>query len=136
MGHQQLLLIVLGTIIVGFAVVAGTQIFEKNYRQHDADLLLDRSVMIAQSAVAWKAQADPFVGGDASYSGLEDGGFRKLFLGEETINGYFQITRAIGDTLELSAVSKRYPEIGVRVLVVGEQFEKTDVLFDGSIVLF
>jgi len=136
MGHQQLLLLVLGTIIVGLAIVAGTQILEKNYRQNDADLLLDRSIMIAQSAIAWKAQADPYVGGNASYSGLEDGGFRKLFLGEETIVGYFQITKAVGDSLVLSSVSKKYPEVGVRVHVVGEEFVKTDIQFDGSVILF
>ena len=135
MGQQQLLLLVLGTIIVGFAIVAGLQVFEKNYRQHDADLLLDRAFMITHSAIAWKAQADPYAGGNASYSGLEDGGFEKLFLGEETETGIFRITKAVNDSLELRAVSKRFPEVGIRVLVVGEEFNQTDILFDGSIRL-
>lgn len=135
MGQQQLLLLVLGVILVGYAIVAGTQIFEKSSRQHDADLLLNRSIMIAHSAVAWKAQADPYVGGNASYSGLADGGFEQLFLGEETETGIFQITRAVNDSLELRAVSKRFPEVGIRVLVVGEDFNQTDIRFDGSLRL-
>ena len=135
MGNQQLLLLVLGTFIVGYAILAGLKLFDKNSRQHDADLLINRTVMIAHSAVAWKAQADPYEGGNASYTGLADGGFQKLFLGEETITGTFQITKAIADTLELRAVSKQYPDVGVRVLVVGETFEQTDIRFDGSIRL-
>ena len=133
MGQQQLLLIVLGVIIVGFAIVAGGQIVEKSYRQNEADLLMDRTLMIAHSAVAWKAKSDPYAGGNASYSGLIDGGFQKLFLGEETEQGRFKITRANLDTLEVTAVGKRFPEVGIRVLVIGEEFNLTDVRFDGAI---
>ena len=135
MGHQQLLLLVLGVIIVGFAIVAGGQIVEKSYRQHEADLLMDRTLMIAHSAVAWKAKSDPYAGGNASYAGLADGGFRKLFLGEETETGIFKITKAVQDSLEVTAVGKRFPEVGIRVLVVGEDFNLTDVRFDGAIAL-
>ncbi len=135
MGQQQLLLLVFGVIIVGFSVMAGVQIVEKNFRQHNADMLIDRGVMIMQSAVAWKAQADPFEGGNASYTGLEDAGFKKLFLGEETENGTFKISMAQGDSLELEAVSKRYPEVGIRINVVGQEIDKTIIRYDGSITI-
>ncbi len=135
MGQQQLLLIVFGVIIVGFSVMAGVQIVEKNFRQHNADMLVDRGLMIAQSAVAWKAQADPFEGGNASNTGLENAGFKKLFLGEETENGTFKISVAQGDSLELVAVSKRFPEVGIRVNVSDEDIYKTTVRYDGSITL-
>lgn len=108
MGQQQLLLIVFGIIVVGTAIVSGIQTVEKGYRQYEADLLIDRCLMIAQSAVYWKATADPFEGGNASYTGLEDAGFQKLFLGDETETGYFMITMAKGDSLELTGVSKRF----------------------------
>lgn len=135
MGQQQLLLLVMGVIIVGFSVMAGVQIVEKNFRQHNADMLIDRGLMIAQSALAWKAQADPFEGGNASYSGLENAGFKKLFLGEETENGIFKISMAQGDSLELVAVSKRFPEVGIRVNVSDQDIYRTTVRYDGSITL-
>ncbi len=135
MGQQQLLLMVLAVIVVGTAVLSGIQTLEKGYRQHEADMLVDRSLMIAHSAVYWKAKADPFEGGNASYTGLENGGFQKLFLGEETETGTFQITMAQGDSLELVAVSKRFPEVGIRLLVLGEEIVQTDVLYDGSITI-
>ncbi|MEM8484680.1 MAG: hypothetical protein AAF564_03985 [Bacteroidota bacterium] len=135
MGQQQLLLLVMGIIIVGFSVMAGVQIVEKNFRQHNADMLIDRGLMIAQSALAWKAQADPFEGGNASYSGLENAGFKKLFLGEETENGIFKISMAQGDSLELVAVSKRFPEVGIRVNVSDQEIYRTTVRYDGSITL-
>lgn len=135
MGQQQLLLLVMGVIIVGFSVMAGVQIVEKNFRQHNADMLIDRGLMIAQSALAWKAQADPFEGGNASYSGLENAGFKKLFLGEETENGIFKISKAQGDSLELVAISKRFPEVGIRVNVSDQDIYRTTVRYDGSITL-
>lgn len=135
MGQQQLLLLVLGVIIVGISVLAGIQIFEKSFRQHDADLLIDRSLMIAQSAVYWKAKADPFEGGNASYTGLEVAGFQKLFLGEETDSGTFKITKAEGNELTLVSVSKRFPEVSVQVDVLGEEIINTTVKYDGSVTL-
>lgn len=135
MGQQQLLLLVLGVIIVGLSVVAGIQIVDKSFRQNEADMLVGRSLMIAQSAVYWKAKADPFDGGNASYTGLEEAGFRKLFLGEETETGTFKITLAKEDSLVLVSVSKRFPEVGVQINVVGEEITNTIVTYDGSTTL-
>ena len=135
MGQQQLLLIVLGVIIVGFTVLVGVQISEKSFRQHNADLLIDRCLNIAHAAFSWKAMADPFEGGNASYSGLENNGFDKLFLGEETESGEFKINKAVGDSLEIIAVSKRFPEVGVRISVFDDEILRTDVRYDGSISL-
>ena len=135
MGQQQLLLLVLSVIIVGVAVVGGVQIADKSFRQHDADLLIDRALMIAQSAVFWKAKTDPFEGGNASYTGLEDGGFEILFTGEKTDIGVYKITKADGLDLELTAVSNRYPEVGIVVTVFGEEIVGTEVAYDGSITL-
>ena len=58
-----------------------------------------------------------------------------LFLGEETDTGTFQITDATSNKLEITAVSKRYPEIGVRVTVIGDEIVNTEVDYDGGITL-
>ena len=53
MGQQQLLLLVLGIVIVGLAVVAGIQAFAENQKKANADGLLSTSVRLALDAQVW-----------------------------------------------------------------------------------
>ena len=135
MGQQQLLLLVLGVVVVGVAVIAGIEAAEISFKQHDADALVNRCLHIAQDAVYWKAKTYPFAGGDASYSDLNAGGFEKLFVEDETEGGQFEIVTAKDDSLVIVAVSKRFPDVGVRVSVFGEEIVDTDVDYNGGITL-
>ena len=135
MGQQQLLLLVIGVVLVGVAVIAGWYAADHGLRQNDADVIIGRCLTIATDAVFWKAKTDPYSGGNAQYSGLASGGMATLFLGEETDTGTFQITDATSNKLEITAVSKRYPEIGVRVTVIGDEIVNTEVDYDGGITL-
>lgn len=135
MGQQQLLLLVLGVVVVGVAVIAGIEAAEISFKQHDADALVNRCLHIAQDAVYWKAKTDLFAGGAASYSGLKAGGFDQLFVGDETEGGQFKIVTAKDDSLVIVAVSKRFPEVGVKVSVAGEEIVDTDVDYNGGITL-
>ena len=47
MGQQQLLLLVLATVIVGLGTVAGIQAFDENQTQSTQDVLTERAVSIA-----------------------------------------------------------------------------------------
>lgn len=133
MGQQQLLLLVMGIIIVGFAVMAAFAMGQSTLRQSIADSLVDRNLTIATEAVFWKQKRDPFNGGNASYAGLEHDGMQKLFLGETTVTGFFKITRATQEELEITAISLEYPELGVRTFVEGYEITHTDIARDGSI---
>jgi hypothetical protein len=133
MGQQQLLLLVMGVIIVGFAVIAGFAMGQSTMRQAAVDNLVDRNLTIATEAAFWKQKRDPFNGGNASYAGLATDGMQKLFLGETTVVGYFKITRATPNELEVTAVSIRYPEIGVQTFVEGYEIIETVIAHDGSI---
>ena len=135
MGQQQLLLLVIGVIVVGFAVLAGFAAGQTKMKQSAADNLVDRNLSIATEAVYWKTKRDPFNGGNAKYTGLATDGMQTLFLGEETNNGMFQITSATDDELEITAVSLTYPEIGARTFVRDYEIVSTEVKFDGSITL-
>lgn len=135
MGQQQLLLLVMGIVIVGFAVMAAFAMGESTLRQTAVDNLVDRNLAIATNAVFWKQKRDPFSGGNASYAGLETDGMQKLFLGEETVSGFFKITRATDTNLEITAVSVTYPEIGVRTFVQEYEIDSTVVRHDGSITI-
>ena len=52
MGQQQLLLLVLSTVIVGLATVAGIQAFSENQAQATQDALLQRATSVATDIVA------------------------------------------------------------------------------------
>ena len=133
MGQQQLLLLVMGIIIVGLAVMAGLAMGQATLKQNAVDNLVDRNLTIATEAVFWKQKRDPFYGGNASYAGLEHDGMQKLFLGERTVSGFFKITRATQDELEITAVSLTYPELGVRTYVNKYDITETKIARDGSI---
>ena len=135
MGQQQLLLLVVGVFVVGFAILAGFDAMDKKLRQSAADTLVERNLTIATEAVYWKTKSDPFNGGNAKYTGLDSGGMQMLFVGEETLNGTFKITLATDDELQITAVSSRYPNIGVRTYVQDYEIVSTDVRYDGSITL-
>lgn len=135
MGQQQLLLLVIGLILVGIAVIAGFKAAETKYRQSIADTLVERNLSIATDAVFWKTKRDPYSGGNARYTGLSQDGMQTLFLGETTNSGRFKITRATDDELEITAVSLTYPDIGVKTYVRDYKIDSTVVAFDGSITL-
>lgn len=62
MGQQQLLLLVLSTVIVGLATVAGIQAFQENEGRATQDALVQRAVSIGTDILA-AHQAPPQLGG-------------------------------------------------------------------------
>ena len=63
MGQQQLLLLVLGIVIVGLAVVVGIQAFAENQKKANVDALQLTSMRIASEAQAWLRTPNSFGGG-------------------------------------------------------------------------
>lgn len=135
MGQQQLLLLVIGVVIVGFAVMAAFYVLDNSYKKDEADGLLDRSLAIATHAVYWKSKNDPFSGGNQSYQALEEGGLQMLALDDTNIRGRYAIVAATQNELRVAGVSDRYEEVGVCVLVEGYSINRSFVRFDGSITL-
>jgi len=66
MGQQQLLLLVLGIVIVGLAVVVGIQAFSENQKKANADALVNDAIRIASDAQAWMLKPTAFGGGNNS----------------------------------------------------------------------
>ncbi|MEM1041167.1 MAG: hypothetical protein AAGI91_00915 [Bacteroidota bacterium] len=125
----------IGIILVGFAVIAGISAVQKYTRQDEADGLLDRSLAIATQAVYWKTKNDPFAGGNQSYAALASNGMEQLALDTATVRGSFDITGAWPDSVEITAVSSRYPDIGVRVMVDQYEIKRTVIAYDSSITM-
>ena len=135
MGQQQMLLLVLSIVIVSLAVYAGINIFNTSMRQRHADLLMNHAVHAASEAVVWYSKASPFLGGSGSYADLSDEGMAQLYMSQGRPPGTVQITSATKNTLEITAVSNTYEDIGVRVKVEGVDIIESTIAYDGSIAL-
>ncbi|HEX9952181.1 MAG TPA: hypothetical protein VGB53_10460, partial [Rubricoccaceae bacterium] len=62
MGQQQLLLLVLGIVVVGLAVVVGIQAFGENQKKANADAITNDVIRIASDAQAWSLKPTAFGG--------------------------------------------------------------------------
>jgi hypothetical protein len=75
MGQQQLLLLVLGIVIVGLAVVAGINAFSENQERSTKDAIVNEAMRIATDVQAYKVKPGQLGGGGDSWpSTLEDAG--------------------------------------------------------------
>ena len=83
MGQQQLILLVLATVIVGLATVVGIRAFSENSAKASADALTQDAIRIASDLQAWKLKPAPFGG-----QGLDDSG------GSSTAYGASDFTNA------------------------------------------
>ena len=63
MGQQQLILLVLGIVIVGLAVVVGIQAFNEQKYKADIDLTTTEAVRLATYAGAWRQSPQAAGGG-------------------------------------------------------------------------
>lgn len=135
MGQQQLLLLVIGVVLVGLAVMAAFPILDKSFRQDEADALLDRALAITGYAVQWKITMDPYSGGNESYERLQENGLETLGLDSTSVRGRFRITDATSTRLEVTGESDRYEGIAVRVFIDQYDVVGSDISFDGTISL-
>src|SRR5690606_33792750 len=81
MGQAQLLLIVLGVVLVGIAIIAGIQAYDQNNRKASLDALTHDAVRMASDLQVWAQKPEQFGGpathGDYASAGLTDIGYRE-----------------------------------------------------------
>ena len=145
MGQQQLILLVLATVIVGIAIVVGIAAFTENSAKSNADAMMQDAVRIANDAQAWKKKPAPF-GGQASEAAAVTAGapadptdFTAATLPllgysvdangtYENLNGQFRIVVASG-TATITGIN---PVENNKVSVVLDGMTQDDI--DGTIV--
>ena len=69
MGQQQLLLIVLGVIIVGIAVILGISLFRAQSVENKRDVVISESLNIGSLALQYYKKARTFGGGEYVFTG-------------------------------------------------------------------
>lgn len=71
MGQQQLLLIVLGIIVIGIAVIVGITLFRQSAIDHMRDLITNENANLAIEAVKYYKKPTLFGGGGYSFTGWQ-----------------------------------------------------------------
>lgn len=70
MGQQQLLLIVLSTIIVGLAVYGGIQLLDSYNESNDRDLVLQQMQIVIGEAIKYSSRSRNLGGGEGGFEGF------------------------------------------------------------------
>ena len=119
MGQQQLLLLVLGIVIVGLAVVVGIQAFGENQKKANADALVNDGVRIASDAQAWVLKPTAFGGGNGDPTNVELSSLGYEVTGDpetySNLNGDFTLS-ATGTSVIIAGANtdnSNYVKVGV-----------------------
>jgi hypothetical protein len=126
MGTQQLLLIVLGVIIVGIAVVVGITIFGSNAEQANKDAVTQDVLRIAAAAQGFYAKPTMLGGGGRTYDdiSLTDCGMNNA----TNANGTYEISGSDQDCT-VTGTSSTVDAATVEVTLTGDQ--AADPVFTG-----
>lgn len=136
MGQQQLLLLILTIVAVLLAVMAGLGVYDQQRKKSEADTVLNRSLIVAQAAIEWRARDEMRGGGGGgSYAPLAGQGVEALNLSPSVIRTEIVLSDATDETVEIIGVSVSDPEIAARVIVRGGFIESSEVRNDSSIVI-
>lgn len=69
MGQQQLLLIVLGVIVIGIAILMGIILFQQNAIEQKRDLLINEGITVANNAREYFHKPSTYGGGQYNFTG-------------------------------------------------------------------
>jgi hypothetical protein len=129
MGQQQLLLLVLGIVIVGLAVVAGINAFSENRKKANADAMVNDAVRIASDIQAWVLKPEAFgglgdEGGDYSSVTFNDIGYSTTSGSSgtskySTVNGEYELSGSCEGSNVSTPTASGTAEAGTDVYISG-----------------
>ena len=125
MGQQQLLLLVLGIVIVGLAVVVGIQAFGENQKKANSDALVNDAIRIASDAQAWNLKPQAFGGGNGSFADLKMTGlgYDATVGVYDNLNGTFAFTAIAAGEITIT---------GCSLAQIGDTWNQVTVVVDGT----
>jgi hypothetical protein len=118
MGSQQLLLIVLGVIIVGIAVVVGISIFGSNADQANKDAVTQDLLRMASQAQGYYRKPTMLGGGGNSFSGLSLNDLGFSGTDNSNANATYAVTSATGASSVLTGTSATVASATVVITVL------------------
>lgn len=111
MGQQQLLLIVLGVIIVGIAVVIGIFIFKTYSVENKRDVVINESVNLGALAIQYYKKAKLYGGGQYSFTGWQ------IPPDLQTTNNGTYAAQVFADSVIITGTGNEFVSSGVLVQV-------------------
>ena len=113
MGQQQLLLVILVTIIVGIATVVAINVFGSSAKNANRDAVRQDILTIGAQAQGWYMKPSMMAGGGNSFSNID---FNKIGFGYSSVitggaaptlvrnaNGKYELSTATKDSVEVIA---------------------------------
>ncbi len=145
MGQQQLLLLVLGIVIVGIAILVGINAYSENSVKSNWDSLLQDALRMASDAQVWKIKPELLGGSPDSTKSNEDDFSEAEFLSMgytgvritngglcySNLNGVFGIHRK-NNHMDVEGVNRAYGNV-LRVKLVGAMQSQIELKEDKSI---
>ena len=123
MGQQQLLLIVLGVIIVGIAIVVGINLFNANAVSSNKDAVVSDLQNLAALAHQYYVKPSAMGGGENSYLNFDTTDFSGL---QSNANGTYKIASAgTSSSIEFEGIGK---QPGVDLFMVVNVPPKADTI--------
>jgi hypothetical protein len=113
MGQQQLLLVILGIIIVGVAVMLAISIYKQKATENKTDVILNETQYLASLAIQYYKKAKTFGGGEYNYLGWT--------IPEEfdtTHNGFYSVQITPPDQCIITGISNEAVTGGDSIKVV------------------
>lgn len=110
MGQQQLLLLVLSTIIVGVSIVVGIGMFQDSAMNANIDTVTQECVTIASKASEWWNKSEALGGGGGAFNGtgrtvdLQLLGYSNVI--DTTDVGIFTIASPTANTVEVIGITQ------------------------------
>ena len=101
MGQQQLLLIVLGVIIVGIAVVVGINLFGEQAAAANFDAVMNDMQRIAATSQQWYLKPIALGGGGRTFTGLN---FTNINVSGSNHNGGYAISNTLQNSFTLTGL--------------------------------
>lgn len=113
MGQQQLLLVILGIIIVGVAVMLAISIYQQKAVENKTDVILNETQYLASLAIQYYKKAKTFGGGEYNYQGWT---IPEEF--DSTNNGFYSVQINPPDECTITGISNESITGGVMIKVI------------------
>jgi hypothetical protein len=114
MGQQQLLLVLLGVIIVGAAIIIGISMFGDNAVSENRDAMSNDLIALGGRAQTYYRRPRVYGGGNNSFMGLTIG---TLTSKASNANGTYSVTSVGANEVMLDAVGVEFGSDGNRLSV-------------------
>jgi hypothetical protein len=100
-GQQQLLLLIIGAVIVGLAILIGMQAFSENAVMSQRDMVRQAVLNASVRAQAWYRFPLRNGGGGGSFIGFD---LSKIYFKTPTIRGEFSVSNVTANGFRLSGL--------------------------------